>query len=480
MNPNTPPVPVSADSLVTRFQLKPEQPVHFVGVGGIGMSALARLLLEAGYTVSGSDMAANNQTQWLSHNGATIYTQHQAQNVPAHAAVVLSTAIGPDNPERAIAAQRAQVMAHRSDVLREILQGKALHHQTVIGVSGTHGKTTITGMMGQLLMHANLSPTIVAGGVLPSLGSNACWDKHRRIAVAELDESDGSIVQYSPTHLLISNLELDHADHYPGGFAQILRTFETVLARMPVGASVVYNLDCSATCQVVKDAGKHLKTVSVSLKDPTADVFAHQPKVMPGAGLQARVILAQQPAGLLTVRVPGLHNLHNALMCVAVAQRLNIALPLAAEGLAQFTGMGRRFETIRMVNGALLIDDYGHHPTEVIATLSAAKDLAIERNGKVMVVFQPHRYSRLQALWAEFTTAFDQADRVWITDVYGAGEAPLPGVDAPSLAQAVNGQYLPKADWINASQTLLAQAAEGDVLISMGAGDITRLWRQLP
>ena len=480
MSHSIPPSAISADPQGTRFQLKPDQPVHFIGIGGIGMSALARLLLEAGYVVSGSDMKANSQTQWLSQHGATIYTQHDAHNVPPHAAVVLSTAIGPDNPERAIAAQRAQVMAHRSDILREILQGKALHHQNVVGISGTHGKTTITGMMGQLLMHAGLSPTIVAGGVLPSLGSNACWGKNRHIAVAELDESDGSIVQYSPTHLVISNLELDHADHYPGGFVQILRTFETVLARMPVGACVVYNADCSATTQVVLDAGKHLKALSVSLKDPTADVFAHQTKIMPGAGVQARVIIAQQPAGVLTIQVPGLHNLHNALMCVAVAQKLNIALPLAAEGLAQFSGMGRRFEHIGSVNGALLVDDYGHHPTEVMATLAAAKDLARERNGKVMVVFQPHRYSRLQALWSEFTNAFDLADKVWITDVYGAGETALPGVDAPSLAKAVSGQYLPKADWAKANQMLLSQAHEGDVMISMGAGDITQLWRQQP
>jgi UDP-N-acetylmuramate--alanine ligase len=460
------------------FQLKPEQPVHFIGVGGIGMSALARLLLEAGYTVSGSDTATNAQVAWLKTHGATIYTSHAADNVPANAAVVLSTAIGHDNPERAIAIQRAQVVAHRSDVLREILQGKALHHQTVIGVSGTHGKTTITGMMGQLLRNAQLAPTMVAGGVLPTIGSNACWGKDRAIAVAELDESDGTIVQYSPTHLIISNLELDHADHYPGGFAQIIRTFETVLARMPVGATVVYNADCPATHQLVKDAGRHLKTMSVSLKDPTADVFAHQTKLLDNASISAKVLFHQQVAGDVTLHVPGLHNVHNALLCMAVAHRLDIPFAQMAEGLGQFTGMGRRFERISEPNGALLIDDYGHHPTEVLATLTAAKELATQRGGQLLVVFQPHRYSRLQALWAEFTEAFTQANRVFITDVYAAGEAPLPQMDGQHLATATGGHYVAKTDWATLAPNLVQQAKPGDVLISMGAGDITQLWRK--
>jgi UDP-N-acetylmuramate--alanine ligase len=465
------------DAVQQAFTLDRTTPVHFVGIGGIGMSGLARLLLGAGFTVTGSDANKNDQTQWLQTNGATVYLGHAAQNVPENAVVVTSTAIMPTNPEYQVAQQRGQVIIHRSACLREILQGATLGHKVVVGLSGTHGKTTMTGLMGQVLLTAGLDPTIIAGGILPTMGANARWGQSHHIAVAELDESDGSILEYRPTHLVIANLELDHAEHYPGGFADIVRTFEQVLARMPVGGHVIYNADCPATAQLVKEAGQHLKTVSVSLKDPSANVYGHQPQAEAGQGFTTRIFIDGQPVGTVLTVVPGLYNVHNALLVVATAQKIGVPFEAIAEGIKTFPGMGRRFERIAEPNGVLLVDDYGHHPTEVQVTLTAAKALATDRGGELVVVFQPHRYSRLHALWHDFTQAFELADNVVITDVYAAGEAPMPGIDGQTLSQKVGGQFVPKAEWATLRQQLLGKATAGDVLLSMGAGDITQLWR---
>jgi UDP-N-acetylmuramate--alanine ligase len=474
-------------------------PIHFIGVGGIGMSGLAQVLLEAGVSVSGSDNQANANTQRLQALGATITVPQQATNVPANALVVLSTAIAPNNPERQQSERLGLPTVHRADMLAQILHGPLLNHQQTVGITGTHGKTTITGMLGMALLAANSNPTVVAGGLLPGLQTNAVLGQcnaqgQRPIAVAELDESDQSLTCYRPTHSVISNIELDHADHYPGGLAQIIEVFNTYLQQLPTGAQVFVNADCPNTRLLLDKWPTHVQAVWLSVNTTAPDKPA-SPNNGPyytvtdacetAEGYQSASIACDGlPVATLHLSVPGQFNLFNAMAALAVAHQLGVSLTPVVEALNGFTGMGRRFERLKTINGACLVDDYGHHPTEIMATLAGTKALCHAntsgKTGRVMVVFQPHRYSRLKALWPQFIAAFDNADAVWITDVYGAGEGPEAGPDSETFAKAIthpNVTYLPKADWPLFVANLPQQLQAGDIMLSMGAGDITQLFR---
>jgi UDP-N-acetylmuramate--alanine ligase len=449
--------------VMTNALLK-ETPIHLIGVGGIGMSALARLLHQAGYTVSGSDAKANGQTSALSALGMPVFTQHQAEQVPQKALVVVSTAIPDTNPELVAARQQGLTVWHRAQLLNAWL----VQHPTVIGVAGTHGKTTTTGMIATALMEAGRTPSVVAGGLLPRLGTNALLGQD--CVVAELDESDGSICHYQPTHVVITNVELDHADHYPGGLAQVMDTFAKFLARLNPGSTVFYHMGCPNTVQLLAQAPDYLNKIPYGLGQ---EATYQAVNAFAAPNYEADIHHNSEALGHLVLSVPGEHNLLNALAAVAVCDQLNVSFTAVAEGLMRFSGMGRRFERVGVVNDGLFIDDYAHHPTEVKVTLAAARQV-----GKhITVIFQPHRYSRLQTFWADFLTAFLEADRVVITDVYSAGEAPIPDADAPALANALHAEYLAKADWDTFAEQLRQDAQPGDVFISMGAGDITGLFR---
>ena len=478
---------VSTETENQPLTLDPAQPLHFVGVGGVGMSGLAKILQEAGYAISGSDVAENAYTQQLVDLGATVYTGHQAEQVPNNAALIVSSSINRQNPEIAKALDLGLPIHHRSALLREILQGARLGHQSPIGITGTHGKTTITGMTGLALKAAGLDPTIIVGGKMPQLKTNAVWGESRKYAVAELDESDGTIVQYQPALSVVANLELDHADHYTNGLQGVLDTFRKYLNALNPGSKVFYNVTCPNTKLLLDENPAHVEPILVAPEDVFTGQETQTTYWLKNARHYSRgcyqgyVYRNQKMLGELSMSVPGKHNLFNALFAIAVGDQLGGDFDRMAEALNQFTGMGRRVEKVGELNKALLIDDYAHHPSEVAVTLKAAKESLHGGSGRVIAVFQPHRYTRLQALWDEFASCFSDADKLYLTDVYSAHEAEIPGVTSAALAEKIpspTAHYVPQdAGFAKLREVLKAEIQPGDVVLSMGAGNITQLLR---
>lgn len=488
---------LSVELLNKPLSLNVAQSVHFVGIGGIGMSGLAKVLLESGFQVSGSDVAENSYTQELQSIGARIHIGHAATHVPENALLIVSSSIDPSNPEIALALSQGLEIHHRSGLLREILQGDLLHHQKTIGITGTHGKTSITGMTGLAMEAAGLDPTIVVGGKMPRLKTNAVLGKKRLYGVAELDESDGTILQYQPSLSVIANLELDHADHYTDGLAGVMDTFRHYLAALKPGSKVLYNVTCPNTKQLSEAHPDHLESVLLAPRDiftgqETETTYWLKNARNYGKGrYQAYVYRNSILLGELVMSVPGAHNLMNGLCAIAAGCEMGADFEVLAEEIRAFTGMGRRFETVGEVNNILLVDDYAHHPSEVLATLKAAKESLYNTGGRLIAVFQPHRYTRLQALWHEFKTCFDEADLLFLTDVYAAHESPIPNISSESLTEAVThpqARYIPLIKEISLSgqphngfgllrEELRQVAKPGDIILSMGAGNVTHLLR---
>ncbi len=487
---------LSTDSRST-LKLDKNRPIHFVGVGGIGMSGLARLLVDSGFTVSGSDLGENPNTFYLASKGARIFRGHDAANVPEDAIVVATTAVSEENPEIRRARECNMPVFHRSDLLCEILHGEAMGHETTIGVSGSHGKTSVTGMAGVVLTAGGVAPTIIAGGRIPEFESNAVLGKDRKVAVAELDESDGTLLRYTPTHSVILNLELDHPDHYGGGMAQLEDTFRQYLRQLPAGSKVLFNVSCPNTKAILDEflgEGGHPGFEPVLLAP--GDIFSgHEPYLtynLKNARDYDRgcylgyVYRKDRMLGELIMAVPGRHQLFNGLVAIAFGDMLDLPFEPMAEALQNFQGMGRRFEIVGTCQGATLVDDYAHHPTEVQATVKAAVEYQ-EGMGHLTAIFQPHRYTRLKALWNEFVNAFEGTDVLYLTDVYAAGEQPIEGVDGRAFYEAVVAsgkypevRYFPDTDWGKLRDKLRSGLSPGDVVLSMGAGNITQLLRGWP
>ncbi|MEM0951311.1 MAG: UDP-N-acetylmuramate--L-alanine ligase [Cyanobacteria bacterium P01_H01_bin.74] len=485
VNPNTEPI-----------LLDLQCPIHFVGIGGVGMSGLAKLLIQAGFAVSGSDLGQNSYTEKLAELGVTLYKGHQANQVPAQAMVIVSSSIDPSNPEIACAIEKKYPIYHRSQLLKTILQGPFFNFSSVIGITGTHGKTSITGMTGVALKAARLSPSIVVGGKIPELNTNAWHHTGNTLAVAELDESDGSLLQYQPTLSLIANLELDHADFYTTGMSSLVDTFVTYLSNLKENSTVLFNVCCPNTKALVQHCPNAVKQVWLAEGDifngtePVTTYWLKNVRHQAKGCYQGYVYQNQKLLGELTMGVPGKHNLTNGLCAIALGIESGSAFDDLAPAVAAFGGMGRRFERVGSLNNAVLIDDYAHHPTEVAATLQAASQLAKETHGKVIAVFQPHRYTRLQALWQEFLNCFAAADHILITDVYAASEAPVPGVDSVAFVSALAEHhtktkqqakvlYCPDANGFEAVLAHIQSITKpGDIVISMGAGNITTLFRK--
>jgi UDP-N-acetylmuramate--alanine ligase len=439
--------------------------IHFVGVGGIGMSGIAEVLLNLGYQVSGSDLRAGETTDRLSSLGGRIFLGHEAANVEGAQVVVYSTAVKPDNPELLAARAHGIPVIPRADMLAELMRMKY-----GVAVAGSHGKTTTTSLVAAVLARGGLDPTIVVGGRLQSIGSNARLGRGQFL-VAEADESDGSFLRLSPAVAVITNVDREHLDHH-GSLEELRQAFVYFANRVPFYGVTLLCADDPQVRGLLPQVTK--RTV---LYGTAADAAVRAEDVrFDASGATFRVIVDGAERGPVRLSLPGLHNVRNALAAVAVGLELEVAFPHIVSGLEGFRGVGRRFELRGEAGGVRVVDDYGHHPTEVAATLAAARGVT---SGRVLVLFQPHRYSRTALLHREFAASFGDADRVWVLDVYAAGEAPIPGVSARSIvdsaAAAGQGHVAYAPDAARAVEEAAREARPGDLVLTLGAGDVWRL-----
>ncbi len=438
---------------------------HFIAIGGVGMSGLAKYLIQQGYEVSGSDISESKYVNQLKAMGAKIFIGHSKENVPEGSIVAISSAIRMNNPELVRARELGCKIYHRSDMLAEISRSE----KKFIGLAGTHGKTTTSGMASYLLSKAGYNPSFVVGGIIPELNTNAEYDKNGNFFVAEMDESDGTLVKYRPDILVINNLEADHLDFYKNGLDSIVETFQKLLSNLRSDAKILINNDNKGNLML---KGYNFITFGFDEAEYLAKnkIFAN--------GYSTFDVYHNDKLLLENVKIilPGEHNIYNALAVIAACNEAGIDVNSIKEHLATFTGMGRRFQKMLTINDIPVYDDYAHHPTEVKATLSAMKNFTT-RN--VVAVFQPHRYTRLQSLWNDFKNSLASADRLIITDVYAASEDPIEGVSSDIFASE-----LPNAEYISGSiedvaKKLLPTLKENDIVIGLGAGSITNLAKYL-
>ena len=438
------------------------QSFHFIGVGGAGMSAIAYMLLKRGYRISGSDLNASEATVRLSNIGATIYMGHAAANLCDVEAIVLSSAIRPDNPELVEARRLGLPVFHRADILAGLL-----NQCDGIAVAGSHGKTTTTSMIAYLLEKANLDPNVLIGGDLDAIGGNAKVGKSRWL-VAEADESDGSFLKFTPQIAIVTNIENDHMDHY-GNEAEIRKAFVQFLNQVKPEGFAVLGLDSAAVRMVLSEIKTPYLTYAL---DGEADYTARN-IVACGIETSFDVWNRNELLGKIAISVPGRHNVMNCLACIAVGIHLGIEFERIAAIMPGFGGAKRRFQTKGRESGIWVVDDYGHHPTEILTTLHGAKAAT---SGRVVCVFQPHRFSRTQLLAREFGSAFAPADLLVLTDIYSAGEDPIEGISGETILREVQRQTGQPVHYCSDAKALedciFPLLRSGDLLITMGAGNI--------
>jgi UDP-N-acetylmuramate--alanine ligase len=438
--------------------------VHFVGIGGIGMSGIAELLLNLGYGVSGSDLKASDVTRRLAGLGGVIAEGHRAENVAADVDVVVtSSAVRKNNPEVVAARDRGIPVIPRAEMLAELMRLKE-----GVAIAGSHGKTTTTSLIATVVAHAGLDPTAVVGGKLNAFGSNAKLGKGR-LMVVEADESDGSFLRLSPAIAVITNVDPEHLDYY-GTVEALQQAFVDFADRVPFYGLTVLCLDHPVVQHLIPRIGKRHVTYGVS---PQADWRADNVQFAP---FQSKFVVSHRgrQLGEVTLKMVGAHNVLNALACCAVAHELGIPFATTAEALGSFAGVQRRFTVRGEVNGITVVDDYGHHPAEIRATLAGARASFPHR--RIVCAFQPHRYTRTRDLLGEFATAFNDADALLLTDIYAAGEDPIPGVSGGRLHEAVKACGHRDAALVGRaelSRKLQEKAQPGDLVITLGAGDIT-------
>ena len=438
--------------------------IHFIGVGGVGMSGIAEVLLTMGYQVSGSDLRSSEATDRLIQLGGRIFNGHAASNIEGAQVVVYSSAVPPDNTELAAAREMGLPVIGRAEMLAELMRMKY-----GIAVGGAHGKTTTTSMIAAVLARGGLDPTVVVGGRLHAIASNARLG-HGQFMVAEADESDGSFLRLSPAVAVVTNIDREHMDHYTDLDA-VLQAFVYFANRVPFYGVAVLCADDPLVRKIVPRITKRTLFYGTL---PETEVGGSDVRLKPH-GARFLVHAFGREMGEIEIQVPGRHNVLNALAAVAVGLEIGVGFDHIAESLAGFGGVGRRFETRGEVGGVRVVDDYGHHPTEIRATLSAARGLG----RRVLVVFQPHRFSRTATLREEFGIAWGDADRVWVLDIYAAGEQPLPGVTGRTVveaAHAAGARHLSyAASAAEAAAAAAAEAQPGDVILTMGAGDVWKL-----
>lgn len=443
--------------------------VHFVGIGGAGMSALAKILVEKGYNVSGSDVKESVMTGILRDLGAKIFIGQRAENVQDTEAIVVSSAIRENNPEVVEAKRLGLKRLHRSDV-----NAFLINNSKGIAVAGAHGKTTTTSMLGVSLDYEGVSPSIIIGGEVDYLGSNAKLGESDYL-VSEADESDGTFLKYYPYIGIVTNVENDHMDHY-GTMENIIKAFTQFLNQIREDGWGVVCFDNENIRNIVKNVDR--KIVSYAI-DHEADYVAANIKA-DASGTSFDVIHSGENLGTVKLNVPGRHNVLNAMACVVTGITLGQTVAQMAEGLTMFNGAKRRFQTKGKAQGVWVVDDYAHHPTEIATTLKAARQTQPKR---LVCAFQPHRYSRTQLLQKEYGSCFKDADLLVLTDVYSAGEDPIPGVDGELLVKEVAAQTGQKTVYIKDKKDIAAYlksiAQEGDLIMTMGAGDIVNCGEEL-
>ena len=451
------------------------QQIHFVGIGGIGMSGIAEVLLNLGYKVSGSDLKSSAVTQRLAGLGATIFEGHRAENIAGSEVVVTSSAIAMGNPEVLEAHKLHVPVIQRAEMLAELMRLKY-----GIAVAGMHGKTTTTSMVAAVLAGGGLDPTVVVGGRVDAMGSNARLGKSQYL-VAEADESDRSFLKLSPILSVVTNIDREHMDCYRN-MRDVKKTFLEFMDRVPFYGMVVACNDDPLLRRLLPEVQR--RTVTYGTKRGSDFwIKPGETGANTGAGSgdsrplsRFRVSYRKQDLGEFTLHVPGMHNVLNATAAIAVGVGLDVGVEAIRAALDQFRGVDRRFQLRGRVEGVSVIDDYGHHPTEIKATLAAARSCGFR---KVHVVFQPHRYTRTRDLLEDFTAAFGDADSLFVLDIYAASEKPIEGVSGEELARAIrekggrSAQYA--GSFPDAVSAAAAVAQEGDMILTLGAGSVSQL-----
>jgi UDP-N-acetylmuramate--alanine ligase len=443
------------------------QHAHFIGIGGIGMSGIAEILLSLGMKVSGSDLRRGPVTDRLATLGATVYEGHQAGNIAGATVVVTSSAVGAANPEVLEAHARKIPVIQRAEMLAELMRLKY-----GIAIAGMHGKTTTTSMVASVLSAGGLDPTVVVGGRVDALGSNARLGTTQYL-VAEADESDRSFLKLSPILAVVTNLDREHMDCYQN-MADVERAFLDFMNKVPFYGAVTACLDNPQLAAILPRARRRVLTYGTAAE---ADFRLDFLVACEGRFARFQVVTREGPLGPFELHVPGRHNVLNATAAVAIARQLEVPAEKIAEGLNNFRGVDRRFQQRGQARGVTVVDDYGHHPTEIRATLAAARECGHKR---IFVVFQPHRYTRTLDLLEEFGSAFRDADSVIVLPIYAASEEPIPGVTAERLVERITGprtQFAP--DFAAAVAAVAAELQEGDLILTLGAGNVSQLAPQI-
>lgn len=448
--------------------------IYFIGIGGAGMSGIAEVMLNMGYQVSGSDLHLSKVTERLSKAGATVYQGHNAHQVEQAQVIVTSTAVSQDNPEVLRARELRIPIIPRAEMLAELMR-----FQFGIAIAGTHGKTTTTSLVASVLAEGGLDPTFVIGGKLNSAGTNAKLGASKYL-VAEADESDASFLHLQPMISVVTNIEADHMDTYGGDFEQLKSTFKEFLHQLPFYGLAVLCIDDDVVAELVQDISKPVKTYALENKEADVRAFDIEQKFnQTSFKVSCKNAEGEHEQWLqITLNMPGLHNVQNALAAITIADELGVEKHKIAQALEKFEGIGRRFQMYGELdinnNKAMLIDDYGHHPTEVSATIKAIRKGWPQK--RLVVLFQPHRYSRTRDLFEDFVHALSQVDQLILLEVYSAGEDIITGADSRALSRSIRNRgkvdpiFVEDHDEIN--NVLSETIKEGDILLTLGAGNV--------
>ncbi|MBQ2645054.1 UDP-N-acetylmuramate--L-alanine ligase [bacterium] len=447
-----------------------ERNYHFIAAGGVGMSALAKFLLEKGCKVTGSDISESKYVKMLRNLGAQIFIGQKAENIKSDMTIIVSSAISEENPELKEARRLNLPVLHRSDMLQMISDEFSKNDKSVFfGFSGTHGKTTTSGLCSYVLTKAGEKPSYAVGGIIPEIGDNSKFISDK-IFIAELDESDGTIVKYSPDVNIINNLSFDHPDFYKNGMTDIYNTFKKYIDGTSKNAIIVTNADNSGCQEFIKMIeNRQIITFGLNNADYTAKNI-----IFNGFSSKFDIYYKEEFKTSLEMSIPGIHNVYNALAVYAALDIKGFRPERMTEYFKSFSGMGRRFQTVAEFNGIKVIDDYAHHPEEIKTTLSGLKEY---KEGRVIAIFQPHRYTRLQGLWNDFLNAFDTVDKLYVTDVYNASEKPIDGINSENFVKDLkikDCQYI-SGDMKTVAKTIFQDLKPKDIVITLGAGTVTQI-----